>query len=489
MMDVVLIQPRHKLSRDPSPRASLPLGLLSVATPLDVAGYKVRIIDQRIDVDWERSLLAELKTKPICVGITSMTGPQIWWALKASEIVKRNSDVPVVWGGVHASLLPQQTLENHYIDIVVQGEGEETLFELVRALGNRQPLDRVRGIWYKDGGQIKQTPPRPFIDLNQQSPLSYHLIDMQKHVTSYSGRDCLVLETSRGCPFGCAFCYNTSFNRRQWRALTAEQTLFRMRRIIDEYEVRGIVFLDDNFFTSPERAYQILDGMVRRKFNIAWGKGDIRLDLLAGLDDDFLSLMENSDCLSLSIGIESGSQRIADIMNKGIDISQAIPANQRLAKYKMRPRYLFLCGIPDETQADLAESTSLMLRLVDDNPKATLGLQVFVAYPGTELFEISIRHGLPEPQKLEEWIPFSWANRNMNYPWLSPERRQLLKMLSFCCVFVPGDKSLKAFYDISQIVSLVAKLYYPVARKRVQGLHYRFLPELKIAEFLGYKGF
>jgi anaerobic magnesium-protoporphyrin IX monomethyl ester cyclase len=194
-MDVILIQPRHRLGHGPSRRVSLPLGLLAVATPLDVAGYKVRIIDQRTEPDWEQSLLAELKTKPIGVGVTAMTGAPIWWALKASEIVKQNSDVPVVWGGVHPSLLPQQTLENQYVDIVVQGEGEETFFELVKALGNKEPLAKVKGIWYKEGGEIKQNPPRPFIDLNQKT-----------HTMSISGRGVLHIETSRGCPFSCAFC-------------------------------------------------------------------------------------------------------------------------------------------------------------------------------------------------------------------------------------------------------------------------------------------
>ena len=160
MMDVILVQPRARLSRAPirtARHAPPPIGLLSVATPLDIAGYKVRIIDQWTEPNWEQILLAELRTRPICVGITAMTGAQIHWALKASELAKRNSDVPVVWGGVHASLLPRQTLENPYIDIVVQGEGEETFFELVRALCNRQPLDMVKGIWFKDSGQIKQT--------------------------------------------------------------------------------------------------------------------------------------------------------------------------------------------------------------------------------------------------------------------------------------------------------------------------------------------
>src|SRR4030042_3558873 len=99
MMDVILVRPRHRVSRAPiriARHAPLPVGLLAVATPLDIAGYKVRVIDQWTEPDWEKSLLAELKTSPICVGITAMTGGQLWWALKASEIVKRNSNVPEI---------------------------------------------------------------------------------------------------------------------------------------------------------------------------------------------------------------------------------------------------------------------------------------------------------------------------------------------------------------------------------------------------------
>ena len=269
-----------------------------------------------------------------------------------------------------------------------------------------------------------------------------------------------------------------------------EQTLFRMKRIVEQYGIRGFVFADDNFFTNLDRAHQILEGIVRQKLDIVWGKGDIRLDQLSRLDDEFLDLMERSGCHSLSIGIESGSQRVADAMRKGIDISQAIPVNRRLAKYRMIVRYLFLLGIPGETEADLAESASLMLKLLDDNPKARNGVQIFVPYPGTELFDLAVQQGLRVPQKLEDWLTYGWINRRVSYPWLSAEMKGLLRMLSFCGVFMPSDKVIKQFStDVSPFISLIAKLYYPIARTRVKGLHYRFMPELKFANLLGYKGY
>ena len=487
-MDVVLVQPEVRLSRSPSRRATAPLGILSVATPLDVAGYKVRIIDQRVEPDWERSLLSELKTKPICVGVTSMTGPQIWWALKASEVVKNNSDVPVVWGGVHASLLPRQTLENPNIDIVVQGEGEETFFELVRALGNKESLGDIKGIWYKESGEIKQNPSRPFIDLNQQPPLSYHLIDLQKHMMSMSGIDALQFETSRGCPFNCTFCYNTSFNIRRWRALTVEQTLSRMKRVIDEYGVKGFAFSDDNFFTDRDRAFGILEGIIQQGPGINWGKGDIRLDLLSQLDDYSLRLIEKSGCQVLVIGIESGSQRMANILRKEIDVSQVFSVNRRLAEYKIKLKYLFLIGVPGEAEEDLVETISMMLRLVAENPQAAIGVQICVPYPGTELFNLSQQYGINIPQKLEEWVPFSWANRRLSYPWLSPERKKLLQMISFSCYFM-AEGNTTILSDVKPLISFVSRLYRPIARRRLKGLHYKFMPELKFAEFLGFRGY
>jgi anaerobic magnesium-protoporphyrin IX monomethyl ester cyclase len=449
----------------------------------------VKIIEQKTEPDWESTLLAELKTRPICVGVTSWTGPQIWWGLKASEIVKKHSDVPVVWGGIHPSMLPRQTLDNPFIDIVVQGEGEETFFELVKALDNRQPLDKVKGIWFKESGKIKQTPPRPFIDLNKQPLPSYHLIDLKKHLFKVSGKNILAFETSRGCPFSCTFCYNTCFNQGQWRALTAEQTLLRLKHVIEAYGVKGILFRDDNFFANPERAYRILEGIVKEKLDIFWEKGDIRLDLLSQIDDDFLGLIERSGCHSLSVGIESGSQRIADLINKMIDVSQAIPVNRRLARYRMIVRYFFLLGIPGETEADLEATAALMLRLADENPRATEGVNLFVPYPGTELFELAVQRGLHVPESLEEWVPLSWVNRRRDYPWLSKKMTKLIRMLSFCGLFMAREKTLETNHDVSSFFSLAARLYHPIARGRVSGLHYGFLPELRVAELLGFRGY
>jgi anaerobic magnesium-protoporphyrin IX monomethyl ester cyclase len=486
-MDIVLIRPGGMLGRSPVRSTTAPLGLLAIAAPVQAAGYSVKIIDQRTDKNWEAELLTVLATKPVCVGISVMTGPSIFWALKASEIVKGNSNVPVVWGGIHPTILPEQTIQNQNIDFLVCGEGEDTFLELVRALAGKSPVDLIKGIWYREAGQIKHNPPAEPVDLNMQPPLSYELIDIKSHMTWMSGKPGLQFETSRGCPFRCAFCYNTSFRPGQWRALTAARVVEGLKFLVQKYKIPAFVFSDDNFFVDIGRARDILRGIVKEKLNIVWGKGDIRLDLLSKLDDDFLKLLENSKCQSLVIGMESGSQKMANLLRKEIDVSQVFSVNRKMAAYPIELRYLFLVGVPGETRDDLRQTADMMLRLTKENPRASVAVQIFIPYPGTELYDLAVQAGLKPIHKLEDWIYSSWSNRSLDYPWMTKEMKQEVRMMSFCSYFIAVNNP-KTFGRVSGIVRLAGFFYRPVARARLRKGFYKLAPELKLAELLGFRG-
>ena len=130
-MDIVLFNPAPRSGKQVQRRVELPLSLLCPATPLDRQGYRIKIIDEFANPFWRQELLESLSQKPICFGVTCMTGPQILHALQGCKMVKeRYPDVPVIWGGIHASLLPEQTFENAYADIVVVEKREETFPEL-----------------------------------------------------------------------------------------------------------------------------------------------------------------------------------------------------------------------------------------------------------------------------------------------------------------------------------------------------------------------
>jgi anaerobic magnesium-protoporphyrin IX monomethyl ester cyclase len=481
---VILVYPRFLDGWRAQPGLASPLGLLSVATQVSLSGYPVRIIDQRVEPDWRSILTEELAQEPICVGISSMTGPQLQFALEISAIAKRYGNAPIVWGGVHASLLPEQTLQNEHIDIVVQGEGEETFLELVQALDGKRPLSAVKGIWYKENGAIKHTGNRPFVDLNQLPPLSYDLIDPAKYRRVMFGVPQQNFFTSRGCPHQCTFCYNTAFDRKRWRAMEPDLVVKRIKDFVTKYKVQGLIINDSNFFVDMDRGRRILKGIIRENLEIVISKMNIDPGTLIKMDRDDFSLLERAGCRRLSSAIESGSEKIRELLRKSVDVERFLQTNRTLSRTPIVPSYPFMMGFPTETREDVAESISLAFRLVGENPNAGVSFNIYTPYPGTELFDKAVQHGLCAPQRIEEWIPFNYRNLAQNGPWLSKEMRKIVKMIDFCSFFIGQKALVKPTEDTRLGAKVLGKLYAPLARKRASKLWYRFPLEIELARLL-----
>ncbi len=175
MADVVLVYPRTRWDiRNLTTR--LPLSVLYIATYLRRHGVAVEIVDQRVDDGWEARLRALLAERPAWVGISSMTGKQIRWGLAAARVVREAAPtVPLVWGGVHPSILPEQTLGHPLVDLVAVGDGEELALELTAALKGPGPADlsKIAGLAWKRGGRPVVNPPRDPVSMDELPPLDY----------------------------------------------------------------------------------------------------------------------------------------------------------------------------------------------------------------------------------------------------------------------------------------------------------------------------
>ena len=246
MADIVLLQPvigdYDKFKSHPE----IPLGLLSAAVFIHQE-YDVKIIDARVERNWQRLLHNELEKRPLLVGITCMIGKPIKRALAFSRFVKDHSDVPVVWGGPGPTTIPEETIRNQYIDTVVTGEGEYTLKELTDALRYKKSLHGIKGLWFKENGAIVRNEERAFCDLNTLPDLPYHLINIDNYKVLRRGVPSLSIETSRGCPHECKFCCNAHINQHKWRALTAENTIGKIEYVYKNFGVNGFYIVDDNF--------------------------------------------------------------------------------------------------------------------------------------------------------------------------------------------------------------------------------------------------
>jgi anaerobic magnesium-protoporphyrin IX monomethyl ester cyclase len=482
---VLLVYPRIIKGWQALSRADIPMSLLCIATPVVNAGYDVKIIDQRVEPKWRSILKEELRKDPICVGISSMTGPQLRYALEISKIVKAYGNSPVVWGGIHASLLPAQTLENENIDIIVQGEGEETFPDLVQALEDKRPLLTVKGIWYKENGHIKSTGMRSFVDLNKQPPLPYHLTDLRKYTRTMFGIEHLNFFTSRGCPHQCTFCFNAAFDKKKWRPMDPDLTVQRIKDFVGSYNVKGLIFIDSNFSSDLHRGQLILEGVLREELNVPISKINIDIYTILKMDEKDFALLQRVGCRRLPVAVESGSEKIRTLLKKPVDIQRLLEVNHILKKFNIFPVYLFMMGFPAETQEDLSESVSLAFRLLNENPKADIFFNIYTPFPGTELLDMTAKHGLRVPERVEDWVFFNYRNLTQGAPWLSEEMRHLIEMLDFCTLFMGKRPFREPYEKTSPLVSLLCNLYAPLATKRVKSFWSQFPIEIKLAKLLG----
>jgi len=142
------------------------------------------------------------------------------------------------------------------------------------------------------------------------------------------------------------------------------------------------------------------------------------------MDREFFELMVRAGVKRFTVGIESGCQRVLDLIKKDITVEEAIEANRRLAPYPFVPLYLFMMGMPTETPEELGQSIQLADRLLADNPRAVKTFNIYTPYPGTELFALALERGLKTPERLEDWARFNFRNVQDDSPWMEPETRE-----------------------------------------------------------------
>src|SRR5580700_4912781 len=216
--------------------ATAPLGLLAVATPLLRAGYSIRLIDSTITPDYKKRVLEQVKDA-VCLGISLVTGPMIRETVEIARAVKAwDPDFPVILGGWHPSLLPKQTLEAAYVDIIVRAQGEESMLDVAERLGDNAPLDDVLGIGFKRDGKLYLTPERTLKTLDKMPAKAYQLADFDGY-EKVCGRRWAMYVSSLACPFNCFYCTNAGVYGRKWNALPVEQVVEETMELAKRYRL------------------------------------------------------------------------------------------------------------------------------------------------------------------------------------------------------------------------------------------------------------
>jgi radical SAM superfamily enzyme YgiQ (UPF0313 family) len=469
LVDVILVKlENEEESRNLAP----PFGILFLADCLEKAGFGVRLVHKVGTKDnVQRVVDLVLAENPLFVGFSTLTGPPLLPSIQAAQKIRDNSDVTIVWGGIHPTVLPAQTLSNDFIDLVVIGEGEATVVELANVLHRKglqaSELEKVPGIAFKSNGKVVITKPRPFIkDLDEIYPAWHHLdvasyfLSPDYFLSGLGGERAVVLFTSRGCPWRCSFCYNQLVNKRSFRAQSAERVLSEARDLRERYDISAIVFEDDNFFTNRRRALQIVRGL-----DVPWNS-TIRVDEVAKGGEDFVKELSENRCAELRIGVETGSPRMLELIDKDITVDQVRKTAELCVRYGIVTNFMFMAGFPGESWSDVCQTLEFMDELDEmDETIHVRGPYPFVPFPGTPLFDRAIGQGFEPPASLMEWSTYFFMGRGSSLPSYVDKR----------VANISHYRELATRKDLDQLTfSLPARLLAQAAKLRYRHRFFRF---------------
>lgn len=412
-----------------------PMGLVYLAAVLERAQRSVRLVDLQLTRDplgLAREVLRE--EGPRFVGITCTT-PDFSAVCDVAGLVKElDRRTTVLVGGPHPSAVPEDVLKNENIDYVVVGEGETTLLELIRGDDPRG----IRGLAYRERGTVRTNPPRPLIKNLDSLPFpAYHQLDIPRYGEPHRPKVMSIIG-SRGCPYSCIFCANNVVHR-QVRARSPENVVDEIEFLTKEHDVVNFAFFDEVFTLRRTRCIRICKEIIERKLSINWFCAS-RVDVV---DKEMLTIMKGAGCQAVEYGVESGNQRILDLIKKGTTLKQIEDAVRWTREVGMQPNGLFMIGHPYETEDTINETIELAKRL----PFEYAIFSITMPLPGTELWtwcheEKGIR------LLTHEWEKFkSYEEPVIELPDVPPERLALLQKKAFRTFYFRPSYVVRRFID------------------------------------------
>ncbi len=403
----------------------LPLALVHVGSLL--AEREVVIVDGRIERDPERRV-AEMAKDAVCLGVTVLTGAPILDALEVTKAARAaRPDLPVVWGGWHPSLLPEQCLASGVVDACVTGQGERTFEEAVRAIEAGRDFADVVGLVFRRDGKLVRNPPRPFEDVNRFPRADFGLLDLERYF-AFRGTRRLDYCSSQGCPFECSFCADPMVYQQRWSGLGAARVVDEIREHAERYRLTEVFFNDDNFFTDLRRTEAICRGLIEAGVRVRWfGTG--RADLLRRLSDDQLRLLRDSGCYKINVGAESGSPELLKQIKKGTLVEEVLETAEKLHRFSIGARFSFIAGFPQEPPGSLAETYRTVKALREIDGEFETPIYFYAPYPGTELADRMPAIGFEAPRRLEDWRHVD-LDHSIG-PWISEPVRQSVPRYNF----------------------------------------------------------
>src|SRR5215467_3000007 len=370
-----------------------PVGILSLAAVLEAKGLQPEVVDlNRVYYEWLRD--SNPDKSDFCsfagdyfaardfdgfdfFGFSTVCSSYPVTLRIAAEVKRAHPNSVVVLGGPQASVVDIPTMRAFpSIDLVVRGEVEQTLPELVDALGGGSPLAAVPGLTFRQQNEIVRTPDAPLVlDLDALPFPAFHLFPDVRHCRHFP------LELGRGCPFSCTFCSTNDFFRRRFRLKSPAHMIAEMRRVRENYGISSFELVHDMFTVDRKRVVEFCEALLESNEEFYWGCS-ARTDCV---DEDLISLMARAGCRGIFFGIESGSPRMQKIIDKGLDLNDSAERVRSCDKLKINTAVSLMAGFPEETLDDLRATAGFFVdSLRYDHADPQLSILAPLAYTPIE---------------------------------------------------------------------------------------------------------
>ncbi len=424
-MDVLLINPYDENAvKNSLGFVTPPLNLMYLGGALENSSLSVKIIDDDLEkLGYDQVAKIASKLDPKLVGITATTST-IKNALEYSDILKKVlPDSGIVIGGPHSTFMPIETLKcSESLDAVVIGEGEATMVELAEKYNNSntEKLENIKGIAFQDlnNGNIKLNPPRPLIkDLDSIPFPARHLVPFESYGTTKNKSSDMI--TSRGCVFSCGYCSSSLIMGKKFRSRSAENVVNEIEQLIENYKIKDIAFMDDTFMLNKPRANSIADEIKNRGLDIGFVASS-RVDMV---DKNLIEKLKSAGLSTLYYGVESGSQRVLDLMKKGITLKQAEDAVKAAKEVGVEILTSFILGFPGETSKEIDKTIDFSIKLNADYSQ----FSILTPFPGTPIY-----HELKEKDLIdtEKWDQYTVLKSVIKYEKLGLSKKMVERKLA-----------------------------------------------------------
>lgn len=395
-MKVLLINSMPKCAKE---RPVLPLGLLSIATYLTLNGHTVRIYDRTVERTGIKKVLKSFL--PDIAGVSVISTKSFTDGIQVSKAVKK-MNVPVVWGGLTTSLVPEVILRSGVVDYIVVGEGEVTALDLLGAFAGNKPMRRVDGLAFIENDEIIINKERAPADLSVLPAIDFGFVDAKKYIlTNINNKKVLHTYTSKGCVCGCAYCFNPVFSNRIWRARPPSSFLSEANYLVKNFGVDSIYFTDDLLSPNTEYTKSFCREIKESGISFFWGC-DMRADTCS---KEELQMMHDAGCRWIFFGIESGSERIQKMVDKRLNLDKAKEVIAYCAEIGIVTTTSFIAGFPDETVEDFKQTIDYARQL-----KSKVKIMFsFGPIPKSALYDKLVEQNrLNAPQSYREFEKLKW---------------------------------------------------------------------------------